>query len=327
MKENILAIIDHDELYLNKFMNYFCTREEQVFECYAFSDEEMLCKFSREKAIDILIISSDVSENTIKKIKALKILSMLEENNPAEQIKKINRYQPVSNIYREVMKNLADMPVSAVQITGSKVKETELIAVYSPVGRTLKTTFAIALGQMIAEKKKTLYLNLEEYAGFDRSMQNTAEADILDLIFYMHGKQVNFSYKLASMVKEIEGMDYIPPAIAAYELTDIEAADWQQLLDRLSECGYEVVIIDTGNTIRGIPEIMERCKKIYMPVRDDPAARTKISQFETAMRISGHEKIIKRIQKFSFPYFEDAENHMDNIKNSSVGRYIRKINI
>ena len=40
------------------------------------------------------------------------------------------------------------------------------IAVYSPVGRTGKTGFALALGKEIAKKRRTLYLNLEEYSGF-----------------------------------------------------------------------------------------------------------------------------------------------------------------
>ncbi|MDQ9824849.1 hypothetical protein RFZ44_16190, partial [Acinetobacter sp. 163] len=46
-------------------------------------------------------------------------------------------------------------------------KTTEILGVYSPVGRCLKTSFALALGQILARERAVLYLNLEEYSGFE----------------------------------------------------------------------------------------------------------------------------------------------------------------
>ena len=41
-----------------------------------------------------------------------------------------------------------------------------IIGVFSPLGRCLKTSFALALGQILAKERAVLYLNLESYSGF-----------------------------------------------------------------------------------------------------------------------------------------------------------------
>ena len=49
-------------------------------------------------------------------------------------------------------------------------KTTEIIGIFSPLGRCLKTSFALTLGQILAKERAVLYLNMEEYSGFEELM-------------------------------------------------------------------------------------------------------------------------------------------------------------
>lgn len=57
-------------------------------------------------------------------------------------------------------------------------KKVEIIGIYSPVGRSLKTSLALTYGQIRAREHKVLYLNLEEYAGFETLLEEKYEADL-----------------------------------------------------------------------------------------------------------------------------------------------------
>ena len=46
----------------------------------------------------------------------------------------------------------------------------KVLGVYSPVGRCLKTSFALTMGKLLAQEERVLYPNLEEFfrsVGFD----------------------------------------------------------------------------------------------------------------------------------------------------------------
>ena len=87
------------------------------------------------------------------------------QTGPQTEYPRIYKYQSCPQILRQAMDFYAEQAavVPGVMLRTEGMKR---IAVYSPVGRTGKTGFALALGKEIAKKRRTLYLNLEEYSGF-----------------------------------------------------------------------------------------------------------------------------------------------------------------
>ena len=92
-------------------------------------------------------------------------------------------------------------------------------------GRCQKTSFALALGQILARQKAVLYLNLEEYAGFEQLFSCTYEKNLSDLLYYIRQDSSNLIFRINSMVQSFQNMDDLPPALSP---ADLMAASWEE---------------------------------------------------------------------------------------------------
>ena len=79
------------------------------------------------------------------------------------------------------------------------------------MGRCLKTSFAPTLGQILAKERAVLYLNLEEYSGFEEMLGKRVRANLSDLLYFVRQENGNLIYKMNSMVQTINNLDFIPP--------------------------------------------------------------------------------------------------------------------
>ncbi len=79
----------------------------------------------------------------------------------------VYKYQATSDVVREVLACYGEEKSYLPAAFPVMKKTTEILGVYSPLSRCLKTSFALTLGQILAKKKAVLYLNLEPFAGFE----------------------------------------------------------------------------------------------------------------------------------------------------------------
>lgn len=123
----------------------------------------------------------------------------------------VYKYQASSQIVREVMACYGEeKSVLPVQSSALK-KSTDILGVYSPLGRCLKTSFALTLGQILAKERPVLYLNLEEYAGFEELFGRSFSGTLSDLLYFVQQGENNLSVKLSGMVQTAGTLDFIPP--------------------------------------------------------------------------------------------------------------------
>ena len=78
-------------------------------------------------------------------------------------------------------------------------------------GVCLKTSFALTLGQILAKERAVLYLNLEEYSGFEEMLGKGFAQNLSDLLYFVRQENGNLIYKMNSMVQTINNLDFIPP--------------------------------------------------------------------------------------------------------------------
>ena len=67
----------------------------------------------------------------------------------------------------------------------------KVLGVYSPVGRCLKTSFALTIGKLLAQEERVLYLNLEEFSGLSVLMKEEYKSDLSDLLYFYNGGSYN----------------------------------------------------------------------------------------------------------------------------------------
>lgn len=326
MEAGNLVIVDEDRDYIERFMNYFYSKQKETFECQAFTDVSMLLDCSRERRIDVLLISSELINDEVLRIPAASILVLGEEGTVyhEENIRSVNRYQSTDGIIREIMKSRSESETDETSAGhGLIMGDIHFTAVYSPVKRSFRTTFAVTLGQLLSDRGKTLYINLEECSGFSQMFQIKYEADISDLLFFMKGRKDNFLYKLQSMVMNTHGLDYIPPVMAASDIISVSEDDWMGFFDAIAGCGYENAVIDLGDNVQGTERILEKCGTIYMPVRQGSIARAKVAQFEAMLHMTGREELLGRIKKLELPFDEKIGSFAGECRNTGLADYAR----
>ena len=94
-------------------------------------------------------------------IRQIIILSEGVHSPVLDQYPAVYKYQSSEKVIREVMacygvENGVDTSPALLP-----KKEMRIIGIYSPVGRTQKTSFALTMGQILAKERAVLYLNME----------------------------------------------------------------------------------------------------------------------------------------------------------------------
>lgn len=328
MEKRVLAVYDVDPCYGERFAEFVNRREQAPFEVLAFTALERLKEYASGHQIELLLINAAVSREEIEKLGASQVVTLAEgEVIPVrEQYPSVYKYQAADHILREVMASYCENPdTAALTVLGSGA---QVIGIYSPVNRCLKTSLALTMGQLLAKESKVLYLNLESCSGFGRLLGEEYKGDLSDLLYFY--TQEGYSWvRMASVIHTWSDLDYIPPARYAEDLCQIGEGDMAEFLGRIAkESPYEYLVVDLGQMGRRAPLVLEACGVIYMPVKDDCVSAAKIEEFEEYLVSSGHGTLKERIQKLKLPYhssFGRRDNYLEQLLWGELGDYTRRL--
>ena len=215
---------------------------------------------------------------------------------------------------------------AALQAENKVMREAEVIGVYSPVGRSGKTILALSLGQIIAEQKKTLYVNLEDYHGFAQLVHRGGGMDLADLIYRMRQSSGSMAASLGGVVRSFGSLDYIQPPASACDIRDVGIGEWKELVKRLAlEGEYETIILDMGTQIEEVNQLLSLCSVIYVPVLSDPWSGAKLAQMRDELEMTGWGFLKERMQPVSVPAPGPVSQggYPENLLQTKAGAYAR----
>ena len=303
-----LVICDVQSSYAEKLLRILAERLPDAYEFHLFCDIEKLKGFSERAPSDILLIGEEFSEEDRRRIPADKkfLLTGIRDGPDCEEIP-VFRYQSADRIIENIFsqRNEREDPIVKVraELSGKKKSHVQtgmkgLIGVYSPVHRIGKTRFALRLGRQLAEKTEVLYLNMEGYAGGSYYFPEDQEMDLGDLLYFMRQENSSPGIRISAMTGKMDGMDYIMPMKHEQDLRNVKAEEWIRMLDMILEkCVYEVVILDLGDGIEGLYDILRKCARVYTLYIEEGAAAAKIEQYEQNLRSAGYGDVLDRTVK------------------------------
>ena len=331
MKRNIFAVCDLEVDYALNFMDYMNRKKNIPFEIQAFTSVENLIAYGKQTHIELLLISGRAMCREVRDLDIGKIIILSEGVHPPEldQYPSVYKYQSSSDVLREVMACYgAEKKTVADQIAVLK-KTTEIIGIFSPLGRCLKTSFALTLGQILAKERAVLYLNMEEYSGFEELMGKGFAHNLSDLLYYVRQDNQNLLYKMNSMIQTINNLDYVPPVQTPADIRTTAWQDWERLFQMLIlDSSYEVIVLDIGCGIDENFQLLDLCKRIYMPVLADTVSQCKIAQFENLVRIWDFPQILEKTVKISPPFHmisAPSASCIEQMVWSELGDYVREV--
>ena len=330
MKKNILAICDLEEAYVCNFVEYINQKRSIPFELQAFTNTTKLSEFCQDNHIEILLISDKAMIDEVQSYGVGKVIILSEGvyNPSLEKYPSVYKYQSSDTVIREVMNCYGVEKIAMVPLHQTK-RKTEIIGIYSPIGRTAKTSFALTLGQILARERVVLYLNLEEYSGFEQLLGCQYERTLGDLLYYIRQGSANLFYKMSSMVQSANNLDYLPPPLSPMDIQSASIEEWLTLINEIiRNSSYETIILDFGDGVTDLYALLNECTKIYMPIRNDIVSIAKVEHFEHLLEMWNYSDILKKTHKIKIPYHHIQKKgmaYLDELIWSEMGDYVRSL--
>lgn len=331
MKKNIFAVCDLEADYARNFMDYLNRKNNIPFEIQAFTTVEGLLACAKSVHIELLLISGKAMCREIRDLDIGKIVILSEGVYPPEldRYPSVYKYQSSADVIREVMACYGEeRAVIPIQFPVLK-KTTEVLGVYSPLGRCLKTSFALTLAQILARDRAVLYLNLEEYAGFEELMGKEFPHNLSDLLYYVRQKNQNLIYRMNGMIQTVNNLDFVPPVKNPADIHTASWEDWDYLLNEIVlHSSYQTVVLDIGGGVDSVFQLLDRCRQIYMPVLNDTLSACKLAQFENLLQEWDFSQVLTKTEKVRLPFHvgqEPGANYVEQLIWSELGDYVRKL--
>ncbi|MBR1692934.1 MAG: hypothetical protein IJ711_09200 [Lachnospiraceae bacterium] len=320
----LFAICDRQEQYVSKLAEYLNFKKAIPFQVVAFSSVDKLLEYGRQAKVELLLITEELFAEHRERIAAAHVILLGESGiEVIAGYRVIYKYQSAEQIMRQVLKIYGE--IGDPMLLTVAHRQTEVIGVYSPVRRCLQTSFAVTLGQLMAKKKKCLYLNFEPFSGFSSLMKRQYEQDFTDLMYFLSNGMEKLVYKLQGMIESIGELDYIPPALSFLDFAQIDGETMRLLIDEIAmRTDYETVILDLSEHLRFLFDLLLRCDRIFTITKDDGMAQAKLEHYKQLLAYMQKEEILAHTQLLELPQFEEIPVRLEQLPYSGLSDYIAK---
>lgn len=298
MSKKNLVICDCEYPYVNYLMENILEKKEPTLCVYVCTSWDKVTELMQSRPIHILLLDESylyVPDEGLEQIERIVILAHTKGKEQLRDWQVVYKYQHIDRILSEIFEDVGIF--QSTRTNGQRV-----FAVYSPIGRCGKTSFAVALGKELAKKGKTLYLNLDTYPGNEIFQREEGLPNLGDMLYYFKQEHTNPGLRLTAMVQQEERLDFLMPIPLAADLKEVTPEDWKDFLVRLEEDSqYDNLILDIGEGVQGIFEILDRCDKIYMPVVRDECSERKLASYEKNLFLMNFGHLERKTIKIVIP--------------------------
>ncbi len=283
--EGYVGIFDTDKRYRECLMRGLMRAETAKLPLVEFTSLDSICVFAEEKHLDLLLVSDIAVTNEIINADIGRIVLLCEEPDMEGTLSEggmghIFKYQPIAriasdlwceyNIISPLKEEAYPRPVNSI-----------IYGVYSPIKRCFKTGFSVALASVLGENSHVLLVTFEENSTILEMLDFSAgmgDENLSDALYYY--LQGNLIEHVDNLVKRAHGFDFILPAGNA---EDIEGLAPETVIGFIKyflyECNYAYVVVDFGDRLCKIGNILSCCDRIFMPVISDWISEAKKGHF------------------------------------------------
>ena len=231
--EKVIAVYDVDPVYAQRFADVVNQKEKVPFEVIPFTTLEKLKEYGKDNSVEILLISNSVPKEQVEEIKAGSVVTLAEGEvvNAQDSYPSVYKYQAADSVIREVMACYCEQPMeNPLVMTG---RRSRVLSVYSPIGRCLKTSLALTLGQQLVKEGTVLYIGLEEFSGFSKFIDGQCKSDFSDVLYFFRQGNLDIM-RLRSLAYTWKEMDYLPPVRYPEDLEQLTGEEAGTLVEKLA---------------------------------------------------------------------------------------------
>ena len=271
-------------------------------------------------------------------INAVKIFMYESSEHESEGFFSIKKYQKIDKFVKEILFIYSENTGDSSYIL-SKNEEKKIIAIYSPVGGSGKTTLSVLLAKNLAlGGANVLYLNFERISSMAGIFNNDSINNMTEIFLTARMNKNGIAAKILSntVQNQASKIYYINPAESSSEYAQMTDDEIMSILDA-AECldEFDYVIIDfLGEFNKRVFDILKRCRKIIFPYLNHELSIKKTEIFMQEMKKLKYESSILANTIFvenmsddvglnndviKIPYREAYKNIKAALKNYGVG--------
>ncbi len=193
----------------------------------------------------------------------------------------LNPYQSGHKIAKEIIKKKETWHLNEEVLTfGGKAGE--WISVYSPIGGVGKSTLAMGLAEVLARKKKVLFMTLEGPSAWSLYYQYPLNYNLSDFFYcFLMGNRETWEKQIKEMIyKQKNGVYFLSPCLYPddlLEMKDSEIVGWMDLLKEK----FDYVVTDLScQLIRPLRVILQHSSRPCFLVDQKAEGRAKWKDFQ-----------------------------------------------
>lgn len=323
--EKTLVLCDEEEEYAQLMTEFLNKQKGLPWILRTYTNMEEL--YGREAAgVDMLVVAESAYSEKMREL-CPDGLVILNESGLVkwEGMRYVDKYSRAEEVYRQLLAIYAEITdVPAPRLAAGL--QTKFVGNYSPVRRCMQTSFALALGQMLAEKHRTLYLNFEHYAGMGELLPDMRTLDLADLLYFLNADREKFRIRMQALLKRIGQLDYIPPMKAGQNLLSVTEEEWLELLRKIAELGeYEYVILDLSESMQGLFEILRLCSRVFTQAARDTAADRKLTQYEQVLALYEYGDVLEKTRRLDLTHIHRLPNEPEQLTRGELAEAVREL--
>lgn len=323
-QKNVMVLCDEEEEYAGLMSEYLRRQKNLPWEVDTYTSPEEL--LARETELDMLVVAESAYREEMQRLHPARTVILSESGTARwEGVQYVDKYSRAEEVLRQLLlcyAEIADTVLPQLRCGAG----TKFIGNYSPVRRSMQTSFALTLGQMLAQEHRTLYLNFEHYAGMGELLPDMQTLDMADLLYFLNAEGNKFLIRMQSMIRHLGRLDYVPPMRAGQNLLTVPVQEWLELLEKLGELGeYEYVVLDLSESMQGLFDILRRCSRVFTTAAKDAVAERKLMQYEQILMLYEYGDILEKTKQLDFSHIRKLPADPELLTKGEMAEAVREV--
>ena len=320
MEQGMLILCDPEEDYAQRMSDFMRRDKFFPWRVKVYTHVSQLHECAKLHTRDMLVISESAYQEDVLKLGAGKTVILNETGIVKEQkLNNVNKYQEAEAVIQQLKELGGVCDLRLEEGMGAR-----LIGLYSPIRRSLQTSFGLCLGKLLSQRGRTLYLSFETYSG----VEGLFCSDGVDLssLLYLLTEEEKFAAGAKRQIRREENFEYVSTMVNPQNLLMVGAEEWKRLLFQLQKSfGYEYIILDLSENVQGLFDILRMCVRVYSMAKDDPIAKRKMDQYEQLLSLMEYGDVREKTSICRLPLFRNIPTSISGTAKGDLADYVRKL--
>lgn len=243
-----VAIVDKDNLYLQRIARVFSEKYADNMDLYSFSSLEAFENRSVTARFDMVLYGEGmISVEDIPNGQHAMYLVSQADIDKVEGVSAICKYQKHEILFKKIVSYCIDQDNTNYIKKNVMGNDCKVVLVAGAGGGSGATTVATALARFHARNgKKVLYISFEKNPATSLFFKSESDTSFSDVIYMLKSKKTNIISRLENIVqKDDTGVFFFNQCKTIFDMEELTEEDKKKLIEEICSFGeYDYVIID-----------------------------------------------------------------------------------